>query len=86
LRNSTFTIQIIVGISLIELFLQLKMKSQTLYFCEGSIIADSHQKATGLMVITSGFVDVELPMDSEEADEENSRKNGKTLLYVFGRG
>jgi hypothetical protein len=38
------------------------------------------------MVITSGFVSVELPMDSEEADKENNRPGGKTLLYVFGRG
>ncbi len=62
------------------------MKSQTKYFAEGSIIADSHQPATGLMVITSGFVNVELPMDSDEADAENSKPNGRTLLYVFGRG
>ena len=31
-------------------------------------------------------VGVELPMDSDEADEENKADNGKTLLYVFGRG
>ena len=61
------------------------MKSQTLYFCEGSIIADSHQAATGLMVITSGVVNVELPMDSDDADEEN-QNDGRTLLYVLGRG
>jgi hypothetical protein len=65
---------------------QLTMKSQTQYFAEGSIIADSHQLATGLMVITSGFVNVELPMDSEEAEEENRKLDGRTLLYVFGRG
>jgi hypothetical protein len=62
------------------------MKSKTLYFCEGSIIADSHQKATGLLVITSGLINVELPVDSEEAEEENRSENGKTLLHVFGRG
>jgi hypothetical protein len=38
------------------------------------------------MVITSGQVGLELPMDSEEADEENSKPDGKTLLYVFERG
>jgi hypothetical protein len=38
------------------------------------------------MVITSGFVNVELPMDSEEADEENRSADGRTLLFVFGRG
>jgi hypothetical protein len=27
-----------------------------------------------------------LPMDSDEADEENRDPNGKTLLYVFRRG
>jgi hypothetical protein len=37
-------------------------------------------------VITSGYVNVELPMDSEEADEENRSEHGKTLLFVFGRG
>lgn len=64
------------------------MKSETKYYSEGSIIADSNQPATGLMVITSGFVNVELPMDSMEADEENSKQDGtgKTLLFVFGRG
>jgi hypothetical protein len=68
---------------------QLKIKSKTIHFCEGSIIADSHQEATGLMVITSGLANVELPMDSTDADEENRRVgngNGRTLLYVFGRG
>jgi hypothetical protein len=65
---------------------QLTMKSQTKYFAEGSIIADCHEPATGLMVITSGFVNVELPMDSDEANIENSKPNGRTLLYVFGRG
>ncbi len=57
-----------------------------MYFAEGSIIADSHEAAKGLMVITSGYVNVELPMDSEEADEENREEHGKTLLFVFGRG
>ena len=38
------------------------------------------------MVITSGYVGVELPMDSEEADIKNKKPDGKTLLYVFGRG
>ncbi len=42
--------------------------------------------AKGLMVITSGQVGVELPMDSKEADEENSKLDGSTLLYIFGRG
>ena len=61
------------------------MKSQTKYFSKGTIIADSHEEAKGLMVITSGTVNVELPLDSPEAVEEN-KKNGKTILYVFGRG
>ncbi len=69
-----------------EIILQLILKSKTMYFAEGSIIADSHEAAKGLMVITSGFVNVELPMDSEEADEENRAENGKTQLFVFGRG
>ncbi len=65
---------------------QLKLRSTTKYFSEGSIIADSREAAKGLMVVTSGQVGVELPMDSEEADEENRREDGKTLLYVFSRG
>jgi hypothetical protein len=28
----------------------------------------------------------ELPADSAEADEECKKSDGKTLLYVFGRG
>ena len=66
--------------------MKLTMRSETKYYSEGSIIADSHEPAVGLMVITSGFVNVELPMDSEEADEETSKDDGRTLLYVFGRG
>ena len=64
------------------------MNSETHYFAKGTIIADSHEQATGLMVITSGHVDVELPIDSAEAAEENSKRDGggKTLLFVLGRG
>ena len=61
---------------------QLILRSTTKYFSAGSIIADSHENATGLMVITSGSVGVELPLDSAEADAEH----GKTLLYVLERG
>jgi hypothetical protein len=57
-----------------------------MHFSEGSIIADSHEDTTGLLVITSGYANVELPMDSEEADDENRIENGKTLLFVLGRG
>ena len=62
------------------------MKSETKYFAKGTILADSREKAKGLMVITSGQVGAELPMDSQEADEEHSKPDGKTLLYVFERG
>jgi hypothetical protein len=31
-------------------------------------------------------VGAELPMDSDEADEENKMDDGKTLLYIFERG
>ena len=57
-----------------------------MYYSSGSLIADSHELAKGLLVITSGLVGVELPMDSSEADEENRKEGGKTLLYVLGRG
>ena len=57
-----------------------------MYYSAGSLIADSREPATGLFVITSGLVGVELPMESHEADEENKRPGGKTLLYVFQRG
>ena len=62
------------------------MMSTTRYFAEGSLIADSREIATGLMVITSGSVGVELPMDSNEADEENSKPEGTTLLCILGVG
>ncbi len=67
-------------------YIQLLLVSSTKYFSEGSLIADSRELADGLMVIKAGQVGVELPMDSEEADEENSKQDGRTLLYVFGRG
>jgi hypothetical protein len=72
--------------SLLLFSVQLIMKSSTRYFAKGSIIADSHEAAKGLMVVTSGQIGIELPMDSEEADLECSKPNGKTLLYVLGRG
>ena len=62
------------------------LKSNTRHYSEGSIVADSSEQAQGLMVIVSGYVTVELPMDSEEADEENRTDDGRTVLYVFGRG
>jgi hypothetical protein len=67
-------------------FHQLLLKSKTKHFSQGSIIADSHEPAQGLMVITSGFVNVELPIDSEDADEESQTDGGRTVLYVFTRG
>ncbi len=62
------------------------MLSSTRYYAEGSIIADSRELSQGVMVITSGHVGVELPMDSAEADEENKKSDGRTLLYVLKRG
>ncbi len=66
--------------------LQLILKSKTMHFAQGSMIADGKEAAQGLMVITSGFVNVELALDSEEADEENRTENGTTHLCVFSRG
>lgn len=56
------------------------LRSDTKYFAQGSIIADSHEQAKALMVINSGLVNsfgeffslilgLELPMDSDEVDE-----------------
>jgi hypothetical protein len=75
-----------VPLALTIFFVQLTMMSKTRYFAEGSLIADSRELANGLMVITSGSVGIELPMDSTEADEENSKPNGNTLLFILGRG
>ena len=118
---------------------QLILMGTTKYFAKGTIIADSRDLATSLLVITAGQVGrrfgkpgfhsespqglypslsslqaasrfrmrftrsrllrvaslpvttagqvgVELPMESQEADEENRKHNGRTLLYVLGRG
>ena len=35
---------------------QLMLRSTTQYFARGTIIADSHEDATALMVVTSGLV------------------------------
>ena len=43
-------------------------------------------RVASLPVTTAGQVGVELPMESQEADEENRKHNGRTLLYVLGRG
>ena len=48
------------------------IKSEMLYFAAGSIVADSRDRASGLMVIASGRIGIQLPMDSKEADEEHS--------------
>jgi len=65
---------------------ELILRSESRYFCKGSIIGDSREEATGLMVITSGQVGVELPIDSDDADEENRTENGRTLLNIMHRG
>eukprot|EP00291_Cryptomonas_curvata_P024939 CAMPEP_0172173548 /NCGR_PEP_ID=MMETSP1050-20130122/13127_1 /TAXON_ID=233186 /ORGANISM="Cryptomonas curvata, Strain CCAP979/52" /LENGTH=407 /DNA_ID=CAMNT_0012845339 /DNA_START=2406 /DNA_END=3629 /DNA_ORIENTATION=- len=67
---------------------ELLMKSETRYFPAGAIIADSRENANGIFVVTSGQVAAELPMDSEEADEEKQKSGAaaNTILYVFGRG
>ncbi len=33
-----------------------------------------------------GQVGAELPMDSDDAGEENKSEHGRTLLYVFEKG
>jgi hypothetical protein len=65
---------------------KLILRSSIKYFSKGSIIAHSRAEANGLMVITSGLVNAELPLDSDEADEENRDQTGKMLLFVFQRG
>ncbi len=66
--------------------LQLILKSQTQYYAKGSFIADSRERANSLVVVTSGKVGVELPLDSSEADEENKKQYGSNQLFVFERG
>eukprot|EP00291_Cryptomonas_curvata_P030917 CAMPEP_0172211178 /NCGR_PEP_ID=MMETSP1050-20130122/36254_1 /TAXON_ID=233186 /ORGANISM="Cryptomonas curvata, Strain CCAP979/52" /LENGTH=372 /DNA_ID=CAMNT_0012891593 /DNA_START=340 /DNA_END=1458 /DNA_ORIENTATION=+ len=64
---------------------ELLLKCQTHYYSEGSIIADSRDDATGLIVVTSGQVSLELPMNNNK----NSKKGGeagRSILYVFERG
>jgi hypothetical protein len=70
--------------------LQLLMKSTTKYFLAGSIVAESRETATGLMVITSGAVGVELPHDQADNNEKELISTGAggstTLMCVFKRG
>ena len=40
----------------VRLRLQLILRSETRYFAKGAVIAESHERANGLMVITSGQV------------------------------
>jgi hypothetical protein len=66
--------------------------STTLHFATGSIVADSQEPASGLMVITSGSVAVEIPhssvikSDSEAGVISQGDDGSKSLLYVFMRG
>ena len=66
---------------LLTFALQLLLRSETLYFAEGCIIADSCTDSSGLMVITSGKVKVDLPMDPEAGSTV-----APTSLYVLERG
>ncbi len=66
--------------------------STTLHFATGSIVADSQEPASGLMVITSGSVAVEIPhssvmkSDSEAGITSQGDDGSNSLLYVFMRG
>ncbi len=66
-------------------FSQMMMRSKSYYFPKGTIIADSRDEATGMMVITQGSVTVELPVDSEDADAAAHGANS-LVLYTIGRG
>lgn len=59
----------------------MMMRSKSYYFPKGTIIADSRDDATGMMVITQGSVSVELPVDSDDAFDSSS-----LVLYTIGRG
>ncbi len=69
---------------------QLLLVSKTLHFATGSIVADSQEPATGLMVITSGSVAVEIPrsnsVESAAGNKSPVDDRSKSLLYVFTRG
>mmetsp|Transcript_26503 Transcript_26503/g.69694 ORF Transcript_26503/g.69694 Transcript_26503/m.69694 type:complete len:517 (-) Transcript_26503:627-2177(-) len=64
---------------------QMLIKSTTHYYSAKAIIADCFDKANGLMVVRSGEVRLELPLDSDEADDER-RKGRSTTLLVLSRG
>jgi hypothetical protein len=38
------------------------------------------------LLVYAWQIGAEIPMDSDDADEENKSDNGKTLLYIFERG
>mmetsp|Transcript_30427 Transcript_30427/g.80910 ORF Transcript_30427/g.80910 Transcript_30427/m.80910 type:complete len:324 (-) Transcript_30427:669-1640(-) len=58
------------------------IKSETMYFSERSIIFDWKEKASGLMVVHSGQVRLELPLDSAEADAERKHNRSTTLVVL----
>ncbi len=66
-------------------WLQLLLKCQTQYYSEGSIIADSRDDATGLIVVTSGQVSIELPMTNKR-NSKLGGEAGRSILYVLERG
>ena len=51
-----------------------------------SFIIFVYQGCSPALTALKQQVGVEIPMDSDEADEENKSEGGKTLLYVFERG
>ena len=57
IKSSNITKQRLLSLaSLICWCAQLIMRSETRYFARGSVIADRHEQAKGLMVVTSGQV------------------------------
>ena len=72
----------------LQLSTKLLIVSKTLHFATGTIVADSQEPATGLMVITSGSIAAEIPTSSSAKSENTSPVDEKsqTLLYIFTRG
>jgi hypothetical protein len=73
---------------LILYFAQMLLVSRTLQFSEGTIVADSQEEATGLMVVIAGSITVEVPhaVVSDVSATAQQNEKSKTVLYVLTRG
>jgi hypothetical protein len=60
--------------------------SKSIAYCNANLLIDSVNSAIMMILRWDSQVGVELPIDSDDADEENKTEDGRTLLNILARG